>query len=88
MRNSVRVQAPPFLGEVVLLCVRWYCKYDQLSGFGKMMQEHGVDVDPLRFFFGSSNPRPSNESVSSPLQTLAVTRLRDQGPSVRTQRKA
>ena len=40
-----------FSGEVVLLCVRWYCKYGiSYRDLAKMMQEHGVDVDPSTLF--------------------------------------
>jgi transposase-like protein len=37
--------------EIILLCVRWYCKY-ALSDrdLAEMMQERGVEVDPSTIF--------------------------------------
>jgi len=33
--------------EIILLCVRWYCKYGiSYRDLAKMMQERGVEVDP------------------------------------------
>ena len=32
---------------IILLCVRWYCKYGiSYRDLAEMMQEHGVEVDP------------------------------------------
>jgi len=41
------VQAPSFPGVVILVCVRWYCKYGiSCRDLAEMMQERGVEVDP------------------------------------------
>jgi hypothetical protein len=33
--------------EIILLCVRWYCKYGiSYRDLSEMMQERGVEVDP------------------------------------------
>jgi transposase-like protein len=37
--------------EILLLCVRWYCKYGiSYRDLAEMMQERGVNVDPSRIF--------------------------------------
>src|SRR6195952_4526638 len=37
----------PFPVEIILLCVRWYCKYGiSYRDLAEMMQERGVEVDP------------------------------------------
>jgi transposase-like protein len=37
--------------EVILLCVRWYCKYGiSYRDLAEMMQERGVEVDPSTIF--------------------------------------
>ena len=37
--------------EIILLCVRWYCKYGiSYRDLAEMMQERGVDVDPSTIF--------------------------------------
>ena len=34
--------------EIILLCVRWYCKYGiSYRDLAEMMQERGVAVDPI-----------------------------------------
>jgi transposase-like protein len=36
-----------FPAEIILLCVRWYCKYGiSYRDLAEMMQERGVEVDP------------------------------------------
>jgi IS6 family transposase len=36
-----------FPGQIILLCVRWYCKYGiSYRDLAEMMQERGVEVDP------------------------------------------
>jgi IS6 family transposase len=36
-----------FAGEIILVCVRWYCKYGiSYRDLAEMRQERGVDVDP------------------------------------------
>jgi hypothetical protein len=40
-----------FLIEIILLCVRWYCKYGiSYRDLAEMMQERGVNVDPSPIF--------------------------------------
>jgi transposase, IS6 family len=40
-----------FLVEIILLCVRWYCKYGiSYRDLAEMMQERGVTVDPSTIF--------------------------------------
>ena len=37
--------------EIVLLCVRWYCKYGiSYRDLAEMMQERGIEVDPGTIF--------------------------------------
>jgi transposase, IS6 family len=37
--------------EIILLCVRWYCKYGiSYRDLAEMMSEHGVAVDPSTIF--------------------------------------
>ena len=37
--------------EIILLCVRWYCKYGiSYCDLAEMMQERGVEVDPSTIF--------------------------------------
>ena len=37
--------------DIILLCVRWYCKYGiSYRDLAEMMQERGVDVDPSTIF--------------------------------------
>ncbi len=50
-RPVVPVQAPPLSVEIILLCVRWYCKYGiSYRDLAEMMQERGVVVDPSTIF--------------------------------------
>jgi transposase, IS6 family len=40
-----------FPAEIILLCVRWYCKYAiSYRDLAEMMQERGVNVDPSTLF--------------------------------------
>jgi transposase, IS6 family len=40
-----------FSTEIILLCVRWYCKYAiSYRDLAEMMQERGVDVDHTTIF--------------------------------------
>jgi transposase-like protein len=40
-----------FPAEIILLCVRWYCKYGiSYRDLTEMMQERGVEVDPSTIF--------------------------------------
>jgi IS6 family transposase len=37
--------------EIILLCVRWYCKYGiSYRDFAQMMHERGVEVDASTIF--------------------------------------
>ena len=37
--------------EIILLCVRWYCKYGiSYRDLAVMMQERGVELDPSTLF--------------------------------------
>ena len=37
--------------EIILLCVRWYCKYGiSYRDLAEMMSERGVSVDPCTIF--------------------------------------
>ncbi len=39
---------------IILVCVRWYCKYGiSYRDLSEMMQERGVEVDPSRSCAGS-----------------------------------
>jgi transposase, IS6 family len=50
-RSAVSVQVPPFPAEIILLCVRWYCKYGiSYRNLSEMMSERGVQVDPSTIF--------------------------------------
>src|SRR6195952_1449203 len=41
----------PFPVEIILLCVRWYCKYGiSYRDFAEMVQARGVQVDPSTLF--------------------------------------
>jgi transposase-like protein len=40
-----------FPAAIILLCVRWYCKYGiSYRDLAEMMQERGVEVDPSTIF--------------------------------------
>lgn len=37
--------------EIILLCVRWYCKYGiSYRDLAEMMQERGINVNPSTIF--------------------------------------
>ena len=45
------VQAPPVSAEIVLLCVRWYCRYGiSYRDLEEMMDERGVAVDHVTLY--------------------------------------
>jgi transposase, IS6 family len=47
----VSVKRRRFPVEIILLCVRWYCKYGiSYRDLAEMMQERGVNVDPSTIF--------------------------------------
>jgi len=40
-----------FLAEIILLCVRWSCKYGiSYRDLAEMMQERGIKVDPSTLY--------------------------------------
>jgi IS6 family transposase len=48
--------------EIILLCVRWYCKYGiSYRDLAEMMQERGVDVDPSTIFRWVQRYAPESE---------------------------
>jgi transposase-like protein len=48
--------------EIILLCVRWYCKYGiSYRDLSEMMQERGVDVDPSTLFRWVQRYAPESE---------------------------
>jgi transposase-like protein len=43
--------------EIILLCVRWYCKYSiSYRDLAEMTQERGVEIDPSTIFDLWENP--------------------------------
>ena len=53
-----------FRGEIILGCVRWYCKYGiSYRDLVEMMIERGVEVDPRLYFDGSSNTLQKSKSA-------------------------
>jgi transposase-like protein len=51
--------------EIILLCVRWYCKYRiSYRDLAEMMSERGVAVDPSTIFRWVSAMRPRSRSGS------------------------
>jgi transposase-like protein len=49
--------------EIILLCVRWYCKYGiSYRDLSEMMQERGVAVDPSTIFRWVQRYAPEIES--------------------------
>jgi len=48
-----------FTGEIILGCVRWYCKYGiSYQDLEEMMQERGVEWIIPPYTAGSSNTHP------------------------------
>src|SRR5688500_108565 len=55
--------------EIILLCVRWYCKYGiSYRDLAKMMQERGVEVDPSTIFCWVQRYAPEIEKRIRPYQ--------------------
>jgi transposase, IS6 family len=55
--------------EVILLCVRWYCKYGISDrDLAEMMQERGVEVDPSTLFRWVQRFAPEIEKRIRPYQ--------------------
>ena len=55
--------------EIILLCVRWYCKYGiSYRDLAEMMQERGVEVDPSTIFRWVQRYAPEIEKRLRPYQ--------------------
>ena len=55
--------------EIILLCVRWYCKYGiSYRDLAEMMQERGVAVDPSTIFRWVQRYAPEIEKRIRPYQ--------------------
>jgi transposase-like protein len=55
--------------EIILLCVRWYCKYGiSYRDLAEMMQERGVNVDPSTLFRWVQRYAPEIEKRVRPYQ--------------------
>ena len=51
-----------FPAKIILLCVRWYCKYGiSYRDLAEMMQERGVEVDPSTIFRWVQRYAPETE---------------------------
>jgi transposase-like protein len=58
-----------FPAEIILLCVRWYCKYGiSYRDLAEMMQERGVEVDPSTIFRWVQHYAPEIEKRVRPYQ--------------------
>jgi transposase-like protein len=58
--------------EIILLCVRWYCKYGiSYRDLAEMMQERGVAVDPSTIFRWFSAMLRRSRSGSGSTRDLA-----------------
>ena len=56
-----------FAVEIILLCVRWYCKYGiSYRDLAEMMQERGVNVDPSTIFRWVQRSAPEIEKRIRP----------------------
>jgi IS6 family transposase len=52
--------------EIILVCVRWYCKYGiTYRDLAEMMQERGVEVDASTIFRWVQRYAPELENSSS-----------------------
>ncbi|MBD2751238.1 IS6 family transposase [Microvirga sp. BT688] len=55
--------------EIILLCVRWYCKYGiSYRDLAEMMEERGVNVDPSTIFRWVQRYAPEIEKRVRPYQ--------------------
>ena len=60
-----------FPAEIILLCVRWYCKYAiSYRDMSEMMQEGGIDVDHMTVFRWVERYAPEIEKRASWYQGL------------------
>jgi transposase-like protein len=58
--------------EIILLCVRWYCKYGiSYRDLAEMMSERGVAVDPSTIFRWVQRYAPEVEKRIRPYRDLA-----------------
>jgi hypothetical protein len=61
--------------EIILLCVRWYCKYGiSYRDLAEMMQERGVEVDPPTIFAGCSATRRRSRRGSADIRASGLVR--------------
>jgi transposase, IS6 family len=55
--------------EIILLCVRWYCKYGiSYRDLAEMMSERGVNVDPCTICRWVQRYAPEIEKLVRPYQ--------------------
>jgi hypothetical protein len=58
--------------EIILVCVRWYCKYGiTYRDLAEMMQERGVEVDASAIFRWVQRTRLSSKSASAGIKATA-----------------
>ena len=58
--------------EIILVCVRWYCKYGiTYRDLAEMMQERGVEVDASTSFGKYSATHLSSRSASAGIRATA-----------------
>jgi transposase-like protein len=64
-RNTPSFKWRHYAPDVILLCVRWYCRY-QLSyrDVEEMMRERGLDVDTQLYFVGYKDTLRKSTSAS------------------------
>jgi transposase, IS6 family len=49
--NSSPFKWPHYAPEIILLCVRWFCRYSlSYRDLEEMMRERGLSVDHVTFF--------------------------------------
>ena len=67
--------------EIILLCVRWYCKYGiSYRDLVEMMQERGVEVDPstiMRWVHRYAPELEKRRALVSRLSSHLLARGRD-----------
>ena len=66
-----------FSVEIILLCVRWYCKYGiSYRDLAPMMEERGVEVDPSTLFRQAQRYAPELEQRGRAYQGYGSTSCR------------
>src|SRR5277367_5542052 len=71
--------------EIILVCVRWYCKYGiTYRDLAEMMQERGVEVDPSTLFRWVQRYAPELEKRVRWYQGYRVTSWRVTRPMSRS----